>query len=66
METEQQIEVGDFITNTWDLVHGPVIGETVYELEIRPAIPCWVIRNSYGLEQLIFKYDSKLVRKADG
>ena len=66
METEQVIELGDFITDQIGAVVGPVIGEAVYPLTTRPGVPCWIIPNAYGQELWIWKDAAKLVRKADG
>lgn len=66
MEPEQQIEIGDLISDKYNMTRGPVIREQIYPLHARSPIPCWVIRNPIGLEQLIFKHDSKLIRKANG
>ena len=65
MGTEQQIQIGDYITDEAHMVAGPVISETTYPLVTRAPVPCWVIRNNMGLEQLIFKWASELVRKGN-
>lgn len=65
METEPQIEIGDFITDQIGAVVGSVIGEAVYPLTTRSGVPCWIIPNGFGQELWIWKDAAKLVKKAE-